>query len=248
MILRRLTKHVRQENWLALVLDLVVVSGLFLAFQLDRWYESQRTQSDLQAHLVSLREDFVENDARPTLAIGIGHQEMQAALALRAELRKESPELSVAELNQLISDTSQLPTFDVVDFAYRTLSSSGALAGLASSDLKQELAEFYAAHELTKLIQNTQELQFVTIWQPYALANLDYAATNTKSEEGRDFDVLMPYLDPDLVLKAMQTKQFENILVLQWETAEDLVNDWSNLLERVRLIQAMLPPLPPLTS
>ncbi len=115
------------------------------------------------------------------------------------------------------------------------------LADLTSSDLKKELAEFYAAYELTKVIQNTQELQFVTIWQPYALENLDYAASNNKPGATRNFVVLQPYIDPELVLGAMKTKRFENIIVIQWETAEDLVNDWSRLLERVKRIQAILP-------
>ena len=59
MILRRLTGHIRQENWFAIILEtVVVVVGLFLAFQLDRWYESQRIKSDLQTHLEALTEDF----------------------------------------------------------------------------------------------------------------------------------------------------------------------------------------------
>ncbi len=214
--------------------------GLFLAFQLDRWYESQRSKSDLQAHLVSLAEDFTENETRLTTAISESMQEMDATITLRAEIRKDAPDLSVAELNQLISQTSLLPVFNAVDLAYRNLISDGTLADLPSSDLKKELAEFYAAHEQTKLIQNTQELQYVTIWQPYALENLDYAASNRKIRAGRDNAVLRPYIDPDLILTAMKTKQFENIVVIQWETAEDLVNDWSRLLERVKRIQAML--------
>ena len=56
----------------------------------------------------------------------------------------------------------------------------------------------------------------------------------------RDDAALRPYIDPDLTLKAMKTKQFENMIVIQWEMAEDLVNDWSRLLERVKRIQAML--------
>jgi len=242
MILRRLAGHLRHDNWFTVILELVVVVvGLFLAFQLDRWYESQRSKSDLQTHLVSLTEDFTENETRLTSAISRGKQEMEAAITLRAEIRKDTPDLSVAELNQLISQTSLLPTFNAVDLAYRNLISDGTLADLPSSDLKKELAEFFAAHELTKLIQNTQELQFVTIWQPYALENLDYAASNRKSGATRNFAVLQPYIDTDLVLKAMKTKQFENIIVIQWETAEDLVNDWSRLLERVKRIQAILP-------
>ena len=181
MILRRLAGHVRHDNWFTVILELVlVVVGLFLAFQLDRWYESQRSKSDLQAHLVSLTEDFAENETRLTTAISEGRQEMEAATTLRAEIRKGTPDLSVAELNQLISQTSLLPTFNAVDLAYRNLISDDTLADLPSSELKKELAEFYAAHELTKLIQNTQELQYVTIWQPYALENLDYAASNRK--------------------------------------------------------------------
>jgi hypothetical protein len=175
------------------------------------------------------------------LAISEGQQEMEAAITIRAEIRKDSPDLSVAKLNQLISETSLLPTFSAVDLAYRNLISGATLPDLLSPDLKKELAEFYAAHEVTKLIQNTQELQYVTLWQPYALNNLDYAASNRKIRAGRDNAVLQPYIDPDLILTAMKTKQFENIVVIQWETAEDLVSDWSRLLERVKRIQAMLP-------
>ena len=157
------------------------------------------------------------------------------------EIRKDAPDLSVAELNLLISKISLLPTFNAVNLAYKNLISDDTLAYLPNSALKKELAEFYAAYELTKLIQNTQELQYVTIWQPYALENLDYAASNRKIRAGRDTAVLRPYIDPDLILTAMKTKKFENIVVIQWETAEDLVNDWSVLLERVKRIQAMLP-------
>ncbi len=242
MIIRRLATQLRHENWFTVILELtLVVGGLFLAFQLDRWYESQRSKSDLQTLLVSLTEDFEENETRLTSAINKGKREMAAAITLRSEIRKETPDLSVAELNRLISDTSMLPTFNAVDLAYKDLIGDGTLADLQSSDLKKELAEFYAAYELTKIIQNTQELQFVTIWQPYALENLDYAASNYKAGATRGFAVLEPYIDPDVVLEAMKTKQFENMIVVQWETAEDLVYDWSGLLERVRRIRALLP-------
>ena len=73
------------------------------------------------------------------------------------------------------------------------------------------------------------------------MENLDYAASNRKIRPGRDSAVLRPYIDPELILTAMKTKQFENVVVIQWETAEDLVAWWSENLERVKRIQAMLP-------
>jgi len=79
----------------------MVVVGLFLAFQLDRWYESQRNKSDLQAHLVSLTEDFTENEKRLTLAISEGMQEMEAAITLRTEIRKQVIEVRLNATREL---------------------------------------------------------------------------------------------------------------------------------------------------
>ena len=56
----------------------------------------------------------------------------------------------------------------------------------------------------------------------------------------RDGTALQPYIDPELILTAMQTKLFENMIVMQWETAEDLLNNWSILLEKTKRIQVLL--------
>ena len=242
MILRRLREHLRRENWFAIILDLVVVVvGIFLAFQVDRWYESQRTKAELSAHLESLAEDFAENEELLVRAIGVTDKEIEAAIALREETRRDEPALSVSELNQLFSDISRLPTFEAVGLAYQNLVNSGELAALPSSDLKKELAEFYAAYELTKRIQNTQELQYVNILQPYMLENLDYAASiRPGSTSEGDRRLLEPLFDPDLILAAIKTKQFENIVVIEWESAQDLKHDYERHIDRVSRIQKII--------
>ena len=111
-MLRRLREHLGQQDWFAVILErVIVVAGIFMAFQVDRWYEEQRIKSDLQAHVSSLIEDFAENKTRLTSAISIGKQEIDAALTLRAEMRKTKPDLSVAELNKLVSQISSLLNF-----------------------------------------------------------------------------------------------------------------------------------------
>jgi hypothetical protein len=38
MILRSLTKHIKEQNWFAVLLDLfIVVLGILLAFQVTNW-------------------------------------------------------------------------------------------------------------------------------------------------------------------------------------------------------------------
>jgi hypothetical protein len=58
----------------------------------------------------------------------------------------------------------------------------------------------------------------------------------------RDDAPLRPYTDPSLILEAMKAKKFENIIALQWKTAEDLVYDWTQLLEGVKRIQTIRSP------
>lgn len=42
MILRRITQHVKGQNWFAVILDfIIVVVGILIAFQLTNWNEAQ---------------------------------------------------------------------------------------------------------------------------------------------------------------------------------------------------------------
>ena len=42
MILRHIAENLRNENWITLMIELVVVVlGIFIGFQVDSWYEQQ---------------------------------------------------------------------------------------------------------------------------------------------------------------------------------------------------------------
>jgi len=126
MLLRRFLLHERKDHWLTVILDLiVVVVGVFIAFQVDRWYETQQTESRALAHFESLIADFSQNRERLVKAIGYTDRQISAALTLRNETRRSEPVLSIPELNHLYSETSGLPTFEAVDFAYQNLIKSG---------------------------------------------------------------------------------------------------------------------------
>lgn len=242
MLLRRFLMHVRNEHWFAVILDLaVVVVGVFIAFQVDRWYEAQQAESKAIAHFESLAADFSRNRERLVKAIGYADRQISAALSLRDQARRTDPDLSVAELNELYSEVSGLPTFEAVDFAYQNLINSGELAGIRDLELRAKLADFYASYELTKVMQTTQELQYVSIIQPYTIKNLDYAASGRPgSATDIERQSLEPLINPDLILEAMKTKEFENILAAQWERAIDIRNNYAELLDNVTHIQAML--------
>ncbi|RCL88720.1 hypothetical protein [Hyphomonas sp.] len=60
MILRRLTKHVKDQNWFAVGLDfLIVVIGVFVGMQVSNWNDAHQTQSERQLIETRLLSDFI---------------------------------------------------------------------------------------------------------------------------------------------------------------------------------------------
>ena len=59
MILRRFTEHVKQQNWFAVGLDLiVVVVGIYIGLQADAWMSGQRDREIEQEYLLRLLDDM----------------------------------------------------------------------------------------------------------------------------------------------------------------------------------------------
>jgi hypothetical protein len=192
-------------------------------------------------HLEAIAVDFAENRKRLGQAIDYTSIQIEAALRLREEARKPEPDLSVAQLNQLFSLISGLPTFEAVSFAYQNFTNSGVSTGMRNLELKKELTAFYTSYQLTELMQNSQELHYANILQPYAIRNLDYAAVMRPGGASDDERLKLEPLDrPELVLKVIKTQKFRNIVVSEWERAVDLQVNYLELLEHVEHIEMML--------
>lgn len=59
MLLRRITKHVKDQNWFAVALDFViVVLGILIAFRITEWSEDRREAQAEQALLERLHEEI----------------------------------------------------------------------------------------------------------------------------------------------------------------------------------------------
>lgn len=160
-------------------------------------------------------------------------------MILRAEIRKEEPDLSTAQLNRNFSEIAALPTFEAVNRTYQNLIKSGNLAGVLDAEVQTKVVEFYTAYELTKLIQSSQELTFVTSIQPYMIFNLDYAAAARREIGDARLD-LQPFLNADLILTALKTKEFKNVVPAEWETAHDLRRNYTSLLDQVVQIRKLM--------
>jgi hypothetical protein len=240
MLLRRILLHVRTENWFAVFLDLlVVVVGLFIGLQIDTWWEAQRESRFEGAYLTELREDFELNQSRLDNSLAELEEIAHNMVALHESAALKTPNLSVAELNQKFRSMGNMPTFIPVNRAYTNLTGSGDLRLIQNRQLKNALADYYAAAQLTLLVQNTHEMELVQIYEPYIIANLDYAAVQTTRVD--DFS-LPPPREEASILSVVGTREFRNVLTQKWVITTDLLSQHRGMLERTKKILQLLEP------
>lgn len=99
MLIRRMRAMRFERKWAAVVLDLtVVVVGIVLAFQVDRWNESRKDRQLERIYLERLRADLVtETQQFEEIVIRTGHRLGQIRLLDEAIGRPESVALRPEE-------------------------------------------------------------------------------------------------------------------------------------------------------
>lgn len=244
MLLRRLTEHVRGQNWLAIALDLlVVIVGLFIGLQIDTWWEGQKEAQFESVYLTEIQEDFEANRSSLEEQIRSTERTISDMVTLHAQSLLPEPSLSFSELNTRFTSIHNMPSFILVTRAYDNLTGSGDLKLLSSRPLKNALAEYYAAAELAAVVQATHEMELVQTFQPYVIDNLDYTAV--RPTEWITYDLVNDFPlaasgEEARILDVLDTRQFRNVVVQKWVISVDLLDQFRGMLERTNEVLAML--------
>lgn len=146
-LVRRLTDSIRSHDWFFVVVDvLVLVLGLVLAFQVDRWWEHRRERREERVFLEHLWDDARLNVIRLQRLEGL-HTAVVTDLA-RVHAAADDPaalrpmeEASGAGCALLI-----MPAARLSNTAYQELLSSNKLGVIRDRELKLRLSRAMASH------------------------------------------------------------------------------------------------------
>lgn len=118
MILRRITQHVKDQNWFAVGLDFfIVVVGILIAFQITNWSEGRSDKVREQQIIERLHSDFV--------ALG---QETQEKIEFMEPLI-----VTIEETKQLIIDGPTDMDLQSIQNFYETAFALPAISGQSDS-------------------------------------------------------------------------------------------------------------------
>ena len=214
-----------------------IVISILLAFWIDTWWEDRKEAQLEVVYLHELQEDFEQNKSRLEDQIAEFEETARSMFVLQEQSALDSPSMSVSELNENFSQIINMSGFFPVNRAYANMTGSGDLKLIRSRPLKNALAEYYAAAQLTVLVQKTHEMELVQIYEPYIIANLDYAAVGISRVD--DFP-LPPPIDEASILKVIATREFWNILIQKSVISTDLIDQFRQMLARTDNILRLL--------
>lgn len=79
MILRRFTQHIKEQNWFAIGLDvIVVIVGIFLGMQVTEWNEERKEKIEWELALDNLQSEFILNTTNIDVIRDVIHQRVSA--------------------------------------------------------------------------------------------------------------------------------------------------------------------------
>lgn len=168
MLLRRITDHVRAQNWTAIAIDFViVVVGVFIGIQVSNWNEDRQNASRTQNYYSRLIDDL-DSERRALRArldyMAVTDRYGHAALAaFNDPSAKRTSQFLIA-----LYQASQIWTYSVQRATYDEILSSGVAEVIPEPELRTHLANFYLNAEATRqvIVATTPYRQQVRLYLP----------------------------------------------------------------------------------
>lgn len=147
MLLRSVTKHVKDQNWTAVCLDFfIVVVGVFIGIQVANWNEQRQLRERELNYLERLSEDLASMQAEFAEIIERGGGRHEATL--RAFRALEACDDALAERGDFqvaFAGYQNQRTAVIIERTYQEMVASGALAAMADQRLSGEIASLFGA-------------------------------------------------------------------------------------------------------
>ena len=240
MMLSRLTKHLRSHNWAAVLLELVVVVvGIFLAFQLERWYAEQRLRSNVQERLVALSVDFSINHDVLDRAIQVRIEVINVTLDLLKMDEQSTTNDDYDEFYRLLATASRNNSPRLIRGTYDSLVSSGEVELFDDELLKLNLAEFYAGLDQLLVFHEATRTFDSRTFEPFVINNLDHVQMLHYIHPDR-IRQTMPTQDSDAFLKVLGTSVFAGVISAKWHRVDAEIRVMQELREQAVTIEEQI--------
>lgn len=152
MLLRRITKHVKDQNWTAIALDFViVVVGVFMGIQLGNWNEARGDRAAEITYLKRYHEDLSATLDMYASRLSLINQQLDEVSNAVTTPDNEDDAWKIVRAQYVISGFSPP---EIRTATYTDMVSSGRLALITNQDLRTRLVEHYSRNGALPILES----------------------------------------------------------------------------------------------
>lgn len=142
MLVRRISQHVKDQNWFAVFLDFfIVIVGILIAFQIDSWADQRSLEKAATASLTMLLDDLARDMERLDVVAESQKIRIDALDRITSELMQSEPRFErIAKDIDLAGNNTR--TLLVRDTVYDTMEKEGHLLVLLMA-LRRKISATY---------------------------------------------------------------------------------------------------------
>lgn len=191
MIVKRLAHAIARQDWFAVFVEIfVVIVGLMLAFQLDRWWEAQGDRTQEAAYVERLISDIEIDIEALELSVELQtvRRDMADLLIAVAADPLAAEDRPVEFLGAILQSTflyTPIPTAHT----FEDLRSTGNMGLLQNPDIKHLLYDYHGYH--------ANQRMFDAIWFEKELHHLKLASGISSHEQDRFIHDTWFYFGPE---------------------------------------------------
>ena len=171
MLLRRFTQHVKEQNWFAVGLDvLVVIVGIFVGLQVADWKDEINKRVEERAYLERLQKDVSLTIELLSKELETGTNAVeQTFFTIEALFVKKLADKDVERFHLGLASVREWPEIRIIDSTLREMQSTGKLELIKSRELKMAIGEFEELYRhAIKENQRTEQVlipNFILVYQ-----------------------------------------------------------------------------------
>jgi len=212
---RRIIDRIHHHDWSALIAELaIVVIGIIIAIQADRWWKYQDDLQQEQIYIARLTEDLERDVESINRAIALA--EFRFALSNLMIAAAEDPEIvrqRPAEFMTAIHQSSFTHTPSFNSDTFEELRSTGSLSLLRDDELKSALFEYYRYDQ--------DQRQYLSLQLMVEFRAFELAAGILTNEQYVWLQDKIGYVDPWTSVKVEFTPDHLNALVEAAQRVKD---------------------------
>ena len=159
MLLRRITKHVKDQNWFAVGLDFfIVVLGILIAFQITNWSETRSERKLESEYMVLLARDIatIETELKQQI-VQDDYIAANAKTAL-AKVNNRHAGIDPLEIGQSLTSIFGRRTLTLDSPTFSEMKSAGRLTLIEDSALRNHIISYFdELHRLERITEQNNE-------------------------------------------------------------------------------------------